>query len=437
MFPSHESDFFRNRLTHSLEVAQVAKSIALRLNDTEQFLSTAAMKIDSDLVEFAALAHDIGHPPFGHNGEAALDSLMLDAGGFEGNAQTLRIIARLEKKHRLTDTKGDKVVDDPRFGINPTARTIASILKYDEFIPVTEENRRKDGSEKLPKKGVYFDDKPIIDFVKSNIDHGSDTEFKTLECHIMDTADDIAYSTYDIEDAIKSGFITPIRLVAADDRLKQKVAEQVESKCHAIYDDKPVSHRSFSVNDLNNILFETFRSLFELDEPTEKRVLGGSFDMPTLVWLLSTVSERASNELCEDGYVRTEFTSHLVGEYIRNVEFIENSTYPSQSKVRLNIDVFKRVEALKRFVFTLLIESPRFKIAERRGKEIIELIFRTLSGSPELLPADWGHIYELKDSSEWQSRVICDYIAGMTDKYCVEIYARLTGENPMTIWKPH
>ncbi len=107
LFPG-ESDFFRNRLTHSLEVAQIAKSIALKLN-YEYFRDATDEdhKISTDLVEFAALAHDLGHPPFGHNGEAALDECMRGIGGFEGNAQTLRILARLEKKEPLAGRRNN------------------------------------------------------------------------------------------------------------------------------------------------------------------------------------------------------------------------------------------------------------------------------------------------------------------------------------------
>ena len=97
LFPSDEGDFFRNRLTHSLEVAQIASGIALNLNQNKKELSGTDHAIDVDLVHFAALAHDLGHPPFGHDGERALDQLMRPYGGFEGNAQTLRILARLEK----------------------------------------------------------------------------------------------------------------------------------------------------------------------------------------------------------------------------------------------------------------------------------------------------------------------------------------------------
>lgn len=96
LFPGHESDFFRNRLTHSLEVAQVAKGIALKLNAS--YTCFQKSPINTDLVELAALAHDLGHPPFGHNGERALDDCMKQYGGFEGNAQTLRLLSRIEKK---------------------------------------------------------------------------------------------------------------------------------------------------------------------------------------------------------------------------------------------------------------------------------------------------------------------------------------------------
>ena len=102
LFPGEESDFFRNRLTHSLEVAQIAKSIAVRLNyQIAQERGPDAGEIDTDLVELAGLAHDLGHPPFGHTGEYALHERMYKVGGFEGNAQTLRILSKLEKRQTI------------------------------------------------------------------------------------------------------------------------------------------------------------------------------------------------------------------------------------------------------------------------------------------------------------------------------------------------
>src|SRR5690606_9692054 len=130
VFAGHEGDFFRNRLSHSLEVAQIAKSIAMRLNATSSHFAADHMKLDLDLIELAGLAHDLGHPPFGHNGEYALDKCMADHGGFEGNAQTLRILSRLEKK----ETRNGEYAPlsegrDVRLGLNLTFRSLASILK--------------------------------------------------------------------------------------------------------------------------------------------------------------------------------------------------------------------------------------------------------------------------------------------------------------------
>src|SRR5208283_2954453 len=112
VFPGYESDFYRNRLTHSLEVAQIAKAIAIRLNATSIHFRLKNRKIEPDIVEFAGLAHDLGHPPFGHNGEEALDECMHDYGGFEGNAQSLRIVSRLEKKTTLFPVEGEIVPFD-------------------------------------------------------------------------------------------------------------------------------------------------------------------------------------------------------------------------------------------------------------------------------------------------------------------------------------
>ena len=125
VFPGHESDFFRNRLTHSLEVAQIAEGIAARINYTEPFFKE--QPIDARLCATASLMHDLGHPPFGHNGERALDDAMCRHGGFEGNAQTLRIVSRIEKK--IHDDNGNP------YGLNLTFRTLAAVLKYDKIIP--------------------------------------------------------------------------------------------------------------------------------------------------------------------------------------------------------------------------------------------------------------------------------------------------------------
>ncbi|MBN1902514.1 dNTP triphosphohydrolase, partial [Candidatus Sumerlaeota bacterium] len=252
LFPLSESDFFRNRLTHSLEVAQISKSIAILINkkliqkelDKIPIQERDKYLIDYDLVEFAALAHDLGHPPFGHQGEFALDECMKEFGGFESNAQNLRILCRLEKKEKNTDyPSGIESGEDKRLGLNLTYRSLASILKYDKQIPYKGNKRKK------PKKGYYNSDSYLVKRIKKGIS-GNDTiqNFKTIECQIMEIADDIAYSTYDLEDAFKTKFLSPMEILAEEDIILDKVARSV---CENI-EDRPFNKESV-IEILHNI----------------------------------------------------------------------------------------------------------------------------------------------------------------------------------------
>lgn len=164
LFPGIESDYFRNRLTHSLEAAQIAKSIAIRLNYVEDFLKVPGNAIEPDITEVAALCHDVGHPPFGHNGERALDECMKSFGGFEGNAQTLRILARLEKRENpCGDPAGFTGPKDDRCGLNLTARILASTLKYDNRIAF----QRRD-TDPLDK-GYYEIESDVVSWFKLKV----------------------------------------------------------------------------------------------------------------------------------------------------------------------------------------------------------------------------------------------------------------------------
>ena len=234
-----ENDFYRTRLTHSLEVAQIGSSLVAQLKFAEAFVTLAQqLSLDkselqkqlspllptNDLIESLCFAHDIGHPPFGHGGEVALNYMMRNNGGFEGNAQTFRLLTKLEPY-------------TPNAGMNLTRRTILGIVKYPTILDVSSaqydqfaESQHSDPryvkiADWRPGKGLFRDDLDMCNWlleplsesdralfgslqkVRSNPQEILKTRFKSLDCSIMELADDIAYGVHDLEDAIVVGVV--------------------------------------------------------------------------------------------------------------------------------------------------------------------------------------------------------------------------------------
>lgn len=182
----------RTRLTHSLECAQVGRELG------------AALGCDPDLVEAACLAHDLGHPPFGHNGEQVLDEIAAPCGGFEGNAQSLRLLSRLEPKRFVDGPSGDRV----GVGLNLTRATLDAATKYP-----WPRGAHPDGPQ-VPKFGVYADDLPVFTWFRQ----GAPDRRRCFEAQVMDWSDDVAYSVHDVEDGLHAGHLDPNLLLADPER---------------------------------------------------------------------------------------------------------------------------------------------------------------------------------------------------------------------------
>lgn len=424
LFPGAESDYFRNRLTHSLEVAQIAQGIASRLNATQVPQEFPDGAINTHLVGFAALAHDLGHPPFGHNGEHALDRLMCEYGGFEGNAQTLHILAAVERKIVHAS-------DGPSsaYGLDLTYRSLAAVLKYDHQIAAV-----RSETDDL-SKGYYGTEADLVSEIRERVAPGLDPDapFKTVECAIMDIADDIAYSTYDLEDSLHAGFASPLslaRALASDDVVQEAVIRKTNAAL------KKDGHKQvIGVAELLEVIVE----VFSIELPAAVAEIVGRAQSATARDTLAVSLEawRQDKEY-SDSLVRTQFTAERVGRLIAEVQLKPNKKYPQLSGITMSRRGLLQVEVLKHLNYELVIRSPRLTVVEYRGRDVVTAIFTALCESKgTLLPESWRSRYAEAAAVGVTEvrRLICDYVACMTDRYAAELHARLFSDG-LSMFKP-
>jgi dGTPase len=363
-------DFVRNRLTHSLEVAQVARDLSRALGS------------QPDIAETAALAHDLGHPPFGHNGERLLAELSEACGGFEGNAQTLRLLTRLEAK--TFDAHGRSV------GLNLTRATLDACTKYPWSRERAEEPQgvHADGSPRVVRKfGVYDDDVPVFDWMRA----GAEGIRQCLEAQVMDLADDVAYSVHDIEDGIVAGRVD---LTAID----------------------PAA------------VWETVRDWYvpsatdaELDD-----VLAGlrtQESWPTTPYDGSRRSMAALKNL----------TSDLIGRFCGAVQHATFADDPGPfvryeadlvvpRTTTLEIAVLKGIAALY-----VMQAEDRVAVMSRQRELLAELVAVLAHRGPTVFQRQFADDWLAAPDDAARLRVVVDQVASLTDQSAVEWHARLLG----------
>jgi len=356
VFLSGEFDFYRTRLTHSLEVAQIGRSIASFLKQTSPALSEDFF-VDSDLVEAVCLTHDLGHSPFGHAGERTLHQLMKSFGGFEGNAQSLQIV---------TETIYPGL--DTRRGMNPSRAFLDGILKYKRLFREKPE---------AYNQFIYDEQEYLRTFVLGDADLsqiGDLNHYRSLECEIMDWADDTAYCLNDLVDSMNAGLLR-------FERVKRWAENQNLHADHAQHAEA----------------------------------------------ILSAI---------RDGKAESRF-SKKIGSFIRSCSLIERSgpgaANSNRYRFSLFVDPAVRAEAefYKKLSQDLVFDHPQLHQLDRKGKVILEGLFAAFSESYlsengfRLLPESFDRIIRLKQSPRARARILCDYIAGMTDGFAIRTYKRL------------
>ena len=394
-----DSDFYRTRLTHSLEVAQIAGSVTRQLRVSNVGHPAVNHLPDLSLIQAVGLTHDLGHPPFGHGGEVALNYCMrerkglpLNQSGFEGNGQTLRILTKLEKFSE-------------RAGANLARRTLLGVLKYPvPFSKARNPGRRPtlmegpttlkliDRKESKPPKCYLDSEQEVVEWIlkalsapdrdrftsmKDGGNEHHEAQHKSFDCSIMDLSDDIAFGVHDLEDAVALG------LVRQNDFRTSVPEDACASYLDALKDKSP--------GETHNNVYESF-----------VRMLFG------------------------DGRERKHAISRMVGHLITSctVETIDELSDPLiRYRAKMLARPHKFLMALKNIVNDRVITSPEVQHLEFKGQRMVVSVFEALETEPKsLLPRDTLQSY---DASDDQLRVICDHVSGMTDAYLLRTYERL------------
>lgn len=380
-----EGDFFHNRLTHSLKVAQVGRRLAERLCEDSRELIEAWGGLDPNVVETAGLAHDLGHPPFGHDGEKVICQAVekREQDGYEGNAQSFRIVTRLAAH---TDNHPDMDGVNNRgdaSGLNLTRATLNAILKYPKL-------RGKSGCGNK-KWGVYNTDRDRFEWVR----RGLTRAHPVLEAQLMDWADDVTYAVHDLEDFYRAGLI-PIHLLS-------RSAEQGRF-IEAVIQEYP----SFAqeVDGLEGTLRAALGPMLHLDSPYD-----GGYRHRSMINAAS---------------------SALITQFI-GTKAIRIGEPPTDQSVLIDSEIRRKVDLLKNLTRYYVINHPRIVSVREGQREMLRKLFKIYLEAIEdkrnraLLPQATR---DRLDSGDNAPRLAADLLAGMTERQVIQNYQRLTGIVP-------
>ena len=387
-----DSDFYRTRLTHSIEVAQVARGLVKQLQKNEASDDDIIDVLPSPILAQAiGSTHDLGHPPFGHGGEYALNYCMRAHGGFEGNGQTLRILSRLE---RFSESAGS----------NLTRRSLLGVLKYP--VPFSKAKgatiapqlsasptsiRILDIDTCKPPKCYHDSEQDVVDWILAPFSDADRDRFletktkndlevsvhKSFDCSIMDLADDIAFGVHDLEDMIA------MRLFSEQD-FRELVSEE---SCKSYLD----YYAQKAPAEVGNDVYE---------------------------WLVQSLFGNANE--------KKRTISRFVGHFITSARVIKQGVFEAKQldyRASLPPEQLRFLKALKDAVYLRVIKSAEVQHLEFKGQQLVVAVFEAYRNNPErLLPSYAISDYEASVDKE---RFICDHVAGMTDSYLLNTYERL------------